>query len=207
MGRLTIAMSLAAVLAVGCRPKFPLCRNDSDCTDEEGNKTAVHCFDGQCQECRADTDCAGGKSCQSMRCLSAPTSAAPAASGSSPLPPPGPAAAAAATDCHLDKVLFEFDRADLGPAAEAELGKVAQCLQQKGIARVRVEGFCDERGTEEYNLQLGQRRAAAVEKYLEALGVQRVSTISFGKEDPVCTDNTEACWKRNRRAEFDVGKK
>jgi peptidoglycan-associated lipoprotein len=114
---------------------------------------------------------------------------------------------AAATVCRHRRVHFDFNSSDLGDAARAELQKVAACLEKMGAVRVRVEGFCDERGTEEYNLALGQRRAYAVEKYLEDLGIQRMSSISYGKDAPLCTQDTEACWKRNRRAEFDVKKK
>lgn len=201
MIRSALVASVALGCLTACHPKFPLCKTDSDCVNDDANHGAVHCIDGQCQECKTDSDCSGGKTCQSMRC-EAPKVAAAATPAM-----PAPSAPDLTTECHLDKVHFDFNSADLSPAARAILDKVAQCLQTKGVVRVKVEGFCDERGTEEYNLALGQRRAFAVEKYLQDLGVQRVSSVSYGKEDPVCTQNVEACWKRNRRAEFDVSKK
>jgi peptidoglycan-associated lipoprotein len=199
MLRPVLAILVAASLTTSCRSKFPLCKTDSDCTAEGSNHGAIHCIDGQCQECMSDSDCGTGKTCKSMRCVTA------SSVSSAPLSPPS--ASEGISECNLDKVHFAFDSADLTPDARAALDKVAQCLQKMGAVRVRIDGFCDERGTEEYNLALGERRATAVEKYLEALGVQRVSTISYGKEKPLCTENTEACWKRNRRAEFDVSKK
>lgn len=202
MIRTSLAALLVLACATACRPKFPLCKDDSDCAVEENNHGAVHCIDGQCQECKASADCAGGKSCVSMRCV-APT-ATPAAATET-LPPPS--ADTGESTCNLGRVHFDFNSSDLGDAARAELQKVAACLEKMGAVRVRVEGFCDERGTEEYNLALGQRRAYAVEKYLEDLGIQRMSSISYGKDAPLCTQDTEACWKRNRRAEFDVKKK
>jgi peptidoglycan-associated lipoprotein len=87
------------------------------------------------------------------------------------------------------------------------LQQVVTCLTDRPNLHLLIEGDCDERGTEEYNLALGQRRATNVEKYLEGLGVQRISTISYGKDRPVCSDNTEACMRENRRAEFDIAKK
>ena len=202
MLRSALVTFLAVAGATACHPKFPHCKTDSDCVAEEANHGAVHCIDGQCQECKADSDCAGGKTCQSMRCES------PQSGAVAPVQPTAPPSAPdIVAACHLDKVHFDFNSSDLSPASRAILDKVAQCLQQQGAVRVKIEGFCDERGTEEYNLALGERRASMVEQYLQQLGVQRVSTVSYGKEDPICTQNTEACWKRNRRAEFDVSRK
>ncbi|MHB1844802.1 MAG: OmpA family protein [Deltaproteobacteria bacterium] len=204
MIRTTLAALLTVACGTACRPKFPLCKQDSDCAAEESNHGAVRCIDGQCQECKTDADCAGGKRCASMRCVVA---AAATSAATSPEALPPPSASDGVADCHLDQIHFDFNSAELSADAQAKLQKVAQCLEHKGSVRVRVEGFCDDRGTEEYNLALGQRRAFAVEKYLQELGIQRISSISYGKDAPVCQENTEACWKRNRRAEFDVSKK
>jgi peptidoglycan-associated lipoprotein len=77
-------------------------------------------------------------------------------------------------------------------------------MKANASARVTIEGHCDERGTNEYNLALGNRRAAAALSYLKTLGVDesRFETISYGKEKPLCTDSKESCWSQNRRAEF-----
>ena len=84
--------------------------------------------------------------------------------------------------------------------------KNAEALKRFDFLRVTVEGHCDERGTVEYNLALGERRAKAAYDYLVSLGVpaDRLKTVSYGKEVPVCTQSTEDCWQRNRRAHFTV---
>jgi peptidoglycan-associated lipoprotein len=103
----------------------------------------------------------------------------------------------------LASVNFGFDEAILTAEARAKLEQNAKCIKEKG-AKIAVEGNCDERGTAEYNLHLGQRRADAVKKYLSGLGIpaKSISTVSFGKEKPVCSEATEDCWARNRRADL-----
>jgi peptidoglycan-associated lipoprotein len=100
-----------------------------------------------------------------------------------------------------DRVFFETDRYDLTAEAQSQLQKQAAWLAQYPAATVTVEGHADERGTREYNLALGERRANAVANYLTALGVDagRLSVISYGKERPECTDSNEGCWAQNRR--------
>ncbi|HWC65253.1 MAG TPA: peptidoglycan-associated lipoprotein Pal, partial [Thermoanaerobaculia bacterium] len=105
---------------------------------------------------------------------------------------------------YLKDAFFDFDKADLRDDARTALAADAQWLKQYGSIKVLVEGHCDERGTEEYNLSLGQRRASAVKEYLASLGVEgsRVNTVSYGKARPFCTDHDEACWQQNRRGHF-----
>ena len=100
-----------------------------------------------------------------------------------------------------DRVHFELDRYDLSPAAEATLQKQAALLQLYPAIVITIEGHADERGTREYNLALGERRADTVRNYLAALGVSpdRVSVISYGKERPECPEASEGCWSQNRR--------
>ena len=100
-----------------------------------------------------------------------------------------------------DRVFFETDRYDLSAEAQSQLQKQAAWLAQYPAKTVTVEGHCDERGTREYNLALGERRANAVANYLTALGVDagRISVISYGKERAECTDSNEGCWSQNRR--------
>jgi peptidoglycan-associated lipoprotein len=100
-----------------------------------------------------------------------------------------------------DRVFFEFDKSDLTDAGRATLQKQAAWLQRFGAVTLTLEGHCDERGTREYNLGLGARRAQAVKDYLASLGVSaaRLDTISYGKERPVCVESTEACYAQNRR--------
>lgn len=102
----------------------------------------------------------------------------------------------------LKDVYFSFDRYDLSPDARTILRANGEWLKANPAARVEIEGHCDERGTNEYNLALGAKRAQAARDYLVSLGVgpERLSTISYGEEIPVCKEATEACWLQNRRA-------
>ncbi len=101
-----------------------------------------------------------------------------------------------------DRVYFAFDKYDLSPEARATLQKQAVWLRRYPSVTVTVEGHTDERGTREYNLALGERRANSVRDYLVALGVDtsRIKTISYGKERPVALGSTEEAWAKNRRA-------
>ena len=100
-----------------------------------------------------------------------------------------------------DRVFFDFDKYDVKPAGKATLDKQAAWLKKYPQWKVVVEGHCDERGTREYNLALGERRANAVKSYLVNQGIpaNRVTTISYGKERPVALGSNEAAWAQNRR--------
>ncbi|HEX2761060.1 MAG TPA: peptidoglycan-associated lipoprotein Pal [Rhizomicrobium sp.] len=100
-----------------------------------------------------------------------------------------------------DTVHFEFDQYNVQESDKAILGRQAAWLAKYPAVRVTIEGHCDERGTREYNLALGARRANAVKEYLVSQGVStaRVETVSYGKERPICTQSDEACWAQNRR--------
>jgi peptidoglycan-associated lipoprotein len=104
----------------------------------------------------------------------------------------------------LKEIYFGFDSFDLNPEARAILKTNADWLKANPSVRVEVEGHCDERGTNEYNLALGAKRAQSAKDYLVTLGIatDRLSTISYGEELPVCKENTEACWQKNRRGRF-----
>ena len=104
----------------------------------------------------------------------------------------------------LKEIYFDFDRYDLKAEARATLKANAGWLKANPSARVEVEGHCDERGTNEYNLALGAKRAQAARDYLASLGIAagRLSTISYGEEVPVCKEQAEECWQKNRRARF-----
>lgn len=104
----------------------------------------------------------------------------------------------------LKDIYFDFDRADLRADARETLKANAQWLKDNPAATVQIEGHCDERGTAEYNLALGARRAQAAKDYLVTLGIpeQRISTISYGQELPVCREHNEECWQKNRHDRF-----
>lgn len=106
----------------------------------------------------------------------------------------------------LKDVSFGFDSAALSESARATLKANADWLKGNPAARVQIEGHCDERGAADYNMALGAKRAQAAMDYLATLGIaaNRLSTISYGEEIPVCKEKTEECWARNRRARFVV---
>jgi len=99
---------------------------------------------------------------------------------------------------------FDLDKADIRPDARAALEKTASFLKGYPNAHVTIEGHCDERGSTEYNLALGDRRANAVKQYLVNLGIPaaNLNTVSYGKEKPFCMESNESCWQQNRRGHF-----
>lgn len=104
---------------------------------------------------------------------------------------------------NITDVYFDYDKADLRPDGAAMLARAAQLIKQKGW-KVQIEGNADERGSTEYNLALGERRADAAKQALLSAGVSAdaLKTISYGKEKPQCTESNEECWQKNRRDHF-----
>jgi len=109
----------------------------------------------------------------------------------------------------LETIHFDYDSATLADSALATLKKNAAYLKSHEELEVLIAGFCDERGTVEYNLALGQKRAKEVREYYIRLGArgQSLATISYGKEDPTCSESNDECWAQNRRAETRVRSK
>ena len=105
-----------------------------------------------------------------------------------------------------DTVYFDYDKATLRPDALPALQRIAEWMKQNPGVQIRIAGHADERGTREYNLALGDRRATAVRGYLVSLGIpaQRLETMSYGKERPVATGSNEAAWAKNRRAVAEI---
>jgi peptidoglycan-associated lipoprotein len=130
--------------------------------------------------------------------------------------PPGSAPASQAPDVlsqdlqqlnargYLQDAFFDYDKSELREDARTALSKDADWLKKYPSTKLLIEGHCDERGTEEYNLALGDRRANATKEYLAALGItdSRVQTVSFGKDKPFCTSENDPCFQENRRAHF-----
>lgn len=234
MRRALIALASLAVFGLaGCPKKWQNgeCDTSEACKDQVGYGKV--CVQGRCQECGLDTDCKAGFVCKANKCEPRPECEGPAdcatgkmcqagkcvtdpdacgADGSCPAdkqcmggrcvakPPP----AVTVNPCdQLQSVYFGFDESSLSSDARASLEQSAKCLKEKA-GQVQVAGSCDERGTAEYNMHLGQRRADSVKKYLSGMGVpaKSVSTVSYGKEKPVCTEATEDCWQKNRRADL-----
>ena len=135
---------------------------------------------GQCEpdvECGANAPCPAGKRCDGGTCVSA---------------------------CTLGSVNFDFNQSRIRLDMRDTLNNNAECIKADGRS-VRVEGHGDERGTEEYNMALGEKRANATKKYLGDLGISGGSmrTMSYGEERPVCTESNETCWAQNRRADLE----
>jgi peptidoglycan-associated lipoprotein len=127
---------------------------------------------------------------------------APAARPAAPATPPRPSEFAETP--HLKDIHFDFDKYDIKPQEAKTLDANAAWLKQNANTLVLIEGHCDERGTNEYNLALGERRAKATMNYLVTQGIQasRITIISYGEERPTCTEKNEGCWQKNRRAHF-----
>lgn len=135
-----------------------------------------------------------------------PPDPGPATSTTQPTESYGPAAGSqadfVAKMMGADTIYFDLDKSDVDAQDQASLAKQAQWLQQYPNKRATIEGHCDERGTREYNIALGERRANAAKNYLASLGIDpsRITTVSYGKERPIALGSDEASWAQNRRA-------
>jgi peptidoglycan-associated lipoprotein len=138
-------------------------------------------LDGIAAACSTDDQCGSGQRCVSGTCIA----------GSEDL-----------GTCTDVRVHFALDSSEIPDADRSALAHAASCLRSSHSSKVNIEGNADERGTEEYNLALGDRRAQSVAHYLEKLGAtpDQIKTVSYGKDNPLCTEHDEDCWWRNRRA-------
>ena len=208
---LGVAGIAAVCLVSGCAddPKPPPeCTADSDCG--EGRM----CEGGRClaraAECQSDQDCGEGSTCDSGRCVAAAVlqTAGPLTCLTDRDCPAGQGcvdgACATLLDCELTTVYFDFDDFVLRQDARGALQASAECLKRRPDFLIQVEGHCDERGTEEYNLALGDNRARAVRDYLRDLGLDpsAIDIISYGESRPAVEGRDEAAWSRNRRGEL-----
>jgi peptidoglycan-associated lipoprotein len=123
-----------------------------------------------------------------------------------PPPPPKPEPTMDEIQQSLRTIYFDFDKFNLRPDAKADLDKNYEILQEYPNVMVQIQGHCDERGTVEYNLALGEKRASAAKDYLVGMGINpdRLSTISYGEERPANPGHNEAAWAQNRRDEFKI---
>jgi peptidoglycan-associated lipoprotein len=142
-----------------------------------------------------------------------PAAAAPPAPAPAPAPPVATAHTQQTLADYLNKLLdayFDYDKAELRSDAQTALNKnsseLLSLLKEFPNTRFVLEGDCDERGSAEYNLALGDRRAMAAKEFLTQIGVpaEHLTTVSHGKESPVCTEHNEECWQKNRRAHLSV---
>jgi outer membrane protein OmpA-like peptidoglycan-associated protein len=181
MSRLLLGI-LAAILVAACAAN-PKTANGGDTVIDGASAAAPGPAPAAASPtpgtCSTDAQCGDGERCEAGRC-------APAAAG-----------------CDLVRVAFAFDSAILDGAARKSLQDDAECISRRHPTALLIEGHCDERGTVQYNIALGARRADAVKKYLADLGVKtKFDTVSFGKELPMAEGSTEAAWAQNRRAEM-----
>ncbi len=132
--------------------------------------------------CSSDLDCGDKQLCIRNRCVDI---------------------SAGLAECSQIRVHFPFNSAEIDPGDKPALERSARCLKADQSLHVTIAGNADERGTEEYNMALGDKRATAVASYLESLGASaaQLKTVSYGKENPLCTEHDEECWAKNRRAE------
>ena len=202
-------------------PDRPLCKNalcvaKPQCVKNEDCGAGQKCSaEGKCvAECGADQDCGEGKKCLSGRCSAEESCLADADCGEGRAcvdklcKAQGGVLQSSASQklgaCEVKAVYFGFDDATLEPETRKQLDEDFQCLQQAAFRRAILSGHTDERGTTEYNLALGMRRADAVKKYLAGLGIdfRRLKAVSYGKERPADPGHDEAAWSRNRRVEL-----
>ena len=179
----------------------------------------------------AATIAVAGCSKKVPQAVPAPAPPPPAAVTPTPPPPPSPPPRAAAAPTQtpltedeifarksldqlnaerpLDDVFFDLDKSEIRPEARGVLQKDSDWMKRWAGTQITIEGHCDSRGSSEYNLALGSRRATAVKDYLVSLGVPagRVTIVSKGKEQPFCNEENESCWQQNRRGHFVVTSK
>jgi peptidoglycan-associated lipoprotein len=205
-GLIAATAALLALGAIGCGPTYPNCDNDEQCHEGE------FCVNGRCQDCRDDSQCPSGQQCEEgacgripgwcssdsdcgpdqecvdNRCVALQVTEAPVET------PAGP--------CQLQAVYFQFDESNLDDAARSALEANQRCMTERSLQNVMITGMCDPRGTEEYNMALGDRRARSTRDHLQRLGVERrqMQTRSVGEEQ--ATGSDEYGWSRDRRAEL-----
>ncbi|MDP3276168.1 MAG: OmpA family protein [Deltaproteobacteria bacterium] len=206
----TLCAGLVAVVGlIGCTPQYPSCTGDNACASRR-----EVCVNSRCQQCRADTDCSGGQRCVGNRCEAPPVVAecteeracatgqmcvsgrcVAETPGSVTARPDGPGA------CVFPVIHFGFDDATIPASDQPPLRQTGDCLAAERTTRYVLIGRADPRGTSEYNLALGERRARAVQRFMMGVGIAetRLAVSSEGSEGAHGSD--EAGWARDRRVD------
>lgn len=228
-GRLAVLAGsvLGVSLLAGCPKPYPNCESDEGC--KEHNEV---CVQGQCQECAtsenckpgflceankcvpkpecvSDPDCGAGKKCRGGKCVAEPVAVKPSGCLANEDCPSGQECRSGQCvekvepACVLEPIRFDFNEHRLTGAAQGVLSKLADCIKRQKL-KLTLEGHADERGTEEYNLQLSNKRAASVKRYLVDLGVSdpALETVGFGENRPAVSGSGEDAWSANRRVEL-----
>ncbi len=168
---------------------------DVDCTTDDDCGAGEKCDSGKCiaSGCTSDQECGAGMVCESGDCVEGDNNPISAECRDS-----------SGSGVALQSVSFNFNTAELTIDTQGLLDRNAECIKQIPSITLTIEGHCDERGTQEYNLALGEKRANSVRRYLQNLGidVSGIRTVSKGKNEPVCRQSTESCFEKNRRVEF-----
>jgi peptidoglycan-associated lipoprotein len=196
------------LFATACGPKYPACEEDADC------KAGEFCVNQLCQKCRTNEDCGVGQQCNAGACEDIagfcddahPCGAGQACVGNrcemAQTERPPEQAPVADGPCQLETVYFAFDSSTLEPSARDAIAKNAECMRKREMAGAKITGYTDPRGTEEYNLALGDRRATSVQQYMGSLGIdqKKLGTASMGEE--MARGEDEGGWAKDRRVEF-----
>jgi len=182
------SLAFASIFFSGCKtvPTAPVSIEGKACAADTDCGAGYHCENGVCHaDCSVSNPCGTGKNCEAGRCVAAPEK---------------PVEHACSTS---GTVHFDFNKYDILSGDNTLLDDLGACLTKDSGVKVVIEGNCDERGSSEYNLALGNRRADAVKTYLTNKGVSadRIKTVSFGKENPVDHGHNEEAWAKNRRAD------
>ena len=201
-----LTFGAGSLLVVGCGPTYPNCDTDEQCHEGE------FCVNGHCEDCRDDGQCPTGQMCEHNDCIPIPGwcdsdadcpadeecvshHCRPRPIAEVPVEPPPP------QECQLQAAYFAFDESTLDDAARSALDADRACMTERGITQIQITGMTDPRGTEEYNMALGDRRARTTRDQLQRLGVGRsaMTTRSVGEE--MASGSDEYGWSRDRRAE------
>ena len=181
--------------ANACVKRPGCCKSDLDCPDGR-------CLDGMCgPQCALNSDCPDGERCVGGKC-----SAKTGCSSDSECPAGLKCKdGGCTTACDLSTIYFDFNESAIRLDQERPVQDNAACLKESSQTSVVVHGHTDERGADEYNLALGERRANKVANQYKILGVKGLGkSISYGEEQPTCSQSNESCWRNNRRAETKV---
>jgi peptidoglycan-associated lipoprotein len=184
-----------------CVPREPACTTDTQCGDGQ------ICEAGKCAaaQCKGDDQCPSGSKCERGRCAARDACTSNADCGEGQQCQGGRCVTAGPRECNWEPVRFDFNEFQLSSEAQSRLSELADCIKTtKVTGKVTLEGHADERGTEEYNLQLSNRRAASVRRYLTDLGIpsRSLDAVGYGENRPAAQGADEEAWSQNRRVEF-----
>ena len=204
------AVAAPAALLAGCGPTYPNCDTDEQCHEGE------FCVNGRCEDCRDDSHCPEGQQCDSGACAPIPgwcNSDRMCASDEMcdlatnrcvprPVVADVPDVVTTPPPCELEAAYFGFDEDTLDGTATSVLDRDRSCMTERGYAAIQITGMCDPRGTEEYNMALGDRRARVVRDHLQRLGLSRSSMTTRSVGEEMATGHDEYSWSRDRRADI-----